>query len=243
MTVESFPAQAYTSASQQPLGIYDLPFELLSDIALYLDFIDVVSFGQATKQFREASQARVVWHALAKEYSARHFYNVRPENGTIDTLTTDELRNWISPRLILDKMWKKDTIPPPRARFLNVSIETECWELLPGGRWLITGLGEGIVNFYDLNMEEPVPRPLLRPSPSVEGIQWIATSINYKAPVLEFTVALSYSGTSSIARRDRGNPHGLLGGIHISKAKPIPTLPDVARFLPSVSHSQLQLQP
>ncbi|KAF9448980.1 hypothetical protein P691DRAFT_775007 [Macrolepiota fuliginosa MF-IS2] len=204
---------------RQPLSIHDLPLELLSDIASYLDFTDVLSISQATKRLREATKARVVWHALAKEYSARHFYNVRPENGTIDTLTTNDLRNWISPRLILDEMWKKDTIPPPRARLLNVPRPMDCWELLPGGRWLITGHREGGVNFYDLNMENPVCQSLFQPS-SMKGIRFIATSIDRGAPVLEFTIAISYSGTAGPLQRDPAkNPHGLLGGIHVGKAK------------------------
>ncbi|KAF9448983.1 hypothetical protein P691DRAFT_775008 [Macrolepiota fuliginosa MF-IS2] len=204
---------------RRPLSIHDLPLELLSDIASYLDFSDILSISQATGRLREATKARVVWHALAKEYSARHFHNVRPENGTIDTLPTDDLRKWVFPRLVLDEMWKKDMIPPPRARFLDVPRPMDCWELLPGGRWLITGHREGSVNFYDLNMENPVCQSLFQSS-SMKGTRFIATSIDHGAPVLEFTIAISYSGTTGFLQSDPvKDPHGLLGGIHVGKAR------------------------
>jgi hypothetical protein len=172
--------------------------------------------SQSTKRLRETTQARVVWHALAYEYSARHFHNVRPESGTIGTLSTDDLRDWISPRLILDEIWKKETIPPPRTRLINISRSTNCWQLLPGGRWLITGCREGNVNFYDLNMEKPVPRPLFQPSPSIKGIEFIAISIDQNAPVLEFTIVISHSGISDWLQNEC---HGHLGGIHVGKAR------------------------
>ncbi len=194
------------------MKIYDLPPELLSEIGSYLDFFDVVSLrqvhidlsicasnltsAQSTRTLREATDAHVVWYTLARKYVTRHFNIPRPENGTIDSLETKDLREWVWPRLAIDPIWRKKAVEPT-TRILHLHEDTAHLNLIPGGRWLLAVRTTGHQDFYDLNSYEPVSRVLLEPSvprKCESGPTHLAVDIDHRAPVLEFTFAFSSTG-------------------------------------------------
>lgn len=147
---------------------------------------------------RNSINIPVVWLALAKIYSARHFHIYQPQSGRFDDLSEDELRRWIRKRLHFDRIWEAQTLQP-RFRTLHEppggSLTTK---LVPGGRWLLADGGTVSVWYCDLDSKELEWKLLTEPSEdtkhSDQDVCALETYIDLDMSGLNFNLAIRTHG-------------------------------------------------
>jgi len=164
---------------------------------------------------------------------------------------TQDLREWIWPRLAIDQVWGKKTAVPTK-RVLNVHNDVVHMYLVPGGRWLLTFRDTGHVVSYDLNLKEPPAQLLSGPVPedlNSKGVTpqvpfhaatgepiVLTASMNTQTPTLDFTLVVSFTESPYWTRP----PPIHLGWLHIQEVSlaeggsASPTLQ--ARRLSSIPH-------
>ncbi len=144
----------------------------------------------------KATEARIVWLALAQKYSARHLHLYRPESGAFNDLNTNDLREWARNRLIVDHIWRARSAKPHIRTLPQQTLTVP--KLVPGGRWLLAGHLYGRIRCYDLNSENPEPVQLIRPSKDVKGSSQDVTGFDIdrgeNTSSLEFKIAMSGTG-------------------------------------------------
>ncbi|KAF9447783.1 hypothetical protein P691DRAFT_775891 [Macrolepiota fuliginosa MF-IS2] len=185
----------------------DLPLEVLSEIASYLTFTDVLSFHKTSTKLFQATNSRIVWLNLARDYSARYPHLPRPESGRLDSLETHQIREWAQKRLIIDEIWKKTSACPRRQVLSCFGHLKPCTvTIVPGGRWILVGYALGYICYYDLNSAEPTPMVLVSPEhdeqQGVKGaqqhVELLGVCVDPESPTLEFKIAFGGQDKTSL---------------------------------------------
>ncbi len=87
-----------------------------------------------------------------------------------------------------------------RTRTLNDFREYNAFKLVPGGRWLLVGHLYGLVCYYDLDLEDLNPIPLIAPDEAdqgaLQGVDAFDIYVDPEAPELQFKIVVSGKGES-----------------------------------------------
>ncbi|KAJ3500062.1 hypothetical protein NLJ89_g9957 [Agrocybe chaxingu] len=149
-----------------PTGLVALPLEISIEIMRGLEWDDVLRMRRVCKYLCEVSKSRPVWHSLFVKYSQSISppQPLRPDKP-IQTYSSSELEAMVLRWKAGEIGWTMDGRVPPLERplYMDGPSTGEYFHLVRGGRWLLISTSNGSVEYYDLDVSQPVSRPLIPP--------------------------------------------------------------------------------
>ncbi|TFK62268.1 hypothetical protein BDN72DRAFT_848855, partial [Pluteus cervinus] len=162
-----------------------LPAELLSDILKFLSWRDVMRVRLTCTHLRKLS--KTAWRSIACRESRHTWWLEQP----VDAHSEDELEFLYLRRQSAEigyTMMANGAAPRQRTGFIpNLS---NCFRLLPGGRWLLTATDTGSVLYFDLDIPEVIAKVLIA-GKSSRCATFITLDLDTTSPTLMFNLALS----------------------------------------------------
>ncbi|KAF9529597.1 hypothetical protein CPB83DRAFT_259344 [Crepidotus variabilis] len=134
-----------------------LPLDLISEIFGHLEWNDLLRVRLLSHAFLDATEQRSIWFSLYQTYSSYEPRTLWPDRNISD-YTTKELENLILSWKGVGMRWSKSGTAPSSENSLALSDGAQASQLIPGGRWLVSGMSSGDVHFYDLLSSHAVAR-------------------------------------------------------------------------------------
>lgn len=172
----------------------NLPVELLLEILLALDLESIFMMRRVCRQTMAISKARSLWITVVKRLQEElpGLYCAMPYH----TFGAEELERLVVRRVRLEENWSSESplcSQPPKV-FRSEESFARC--LVPGGRWLISGLSDGSSRLVYTDLDSPSlgPFDLLRhPDPAFRGdVRRIALWPEDHSDAFSFTIAVTY---------------------------------------------------
>ncbi|CAA7264425.1 unnamed protein product [Cyclocybe aegerita] len=150
----------------KPTGLVALPLEISIEIMKGLEWDDILRVRQTCKYLCEVSKARPVWQSLFVKYSQSISppQPFRPDKP-IQNYSSRELETVVLRWKAAEVGWLVDGRVPLRERplFMEGEFTGECMHLVRGGRWLLVVAPNGSVEYYDLDVSQPISHSLIPP--------------------------------------------------------------------------------
>ncbi|KAG6846618.1 hypothetical protein H0H93_012817, partial [Arthromyces matolae] len=164
-----------------------LPPEIITELMEELDWFSLMKLRKTCRYLYDISKTLAVWQRQLRQYLSAHRLTP-PLEAPLETFTAPELEDWVSRRVSADAGWKSHNRRPTRIRKIDKSVARAC--LVPGGRWLLIGSGDGAVVAYDLDAHG-VQGKLLLHLPDQRKIESMCVSINHESQKFAFNLAIS----------------------------------------------------
>lgn len=121
--------------------------------------------------------------------------------GKSSSYSAEELEQWVLLRRSADAGWKRREVKFTRKHWISrkevgvTYIDGAC--IVPGGRWLLVGGGDGSVTTYDLDASILKGSLLISPDEDEQPVHHMAIEMDYSKETsnLTFTMALSANDT------------------------------------------------
>ncbi|KAG6918590.1 hypothetical protein DXG01_013393 [Tephrocybe rancida] len=164
-----------------------LPPETITEIMEELDWYSLMNVRKTCRYLHDISRSLTVWQRQLRQYIGRHKQSARLE-APLDTFSAPELEEWVTRRVSADAGWESAHRRPTGIRKITRGM-TRAY-LVPGGRWLLIGTGDGSLLAYDLDAPGVQGRLLLQ-IPSSRKIESMCISIDTESPTFGFKIAVS----------------------------------------------------
>ncbi|KAG6831211.1 hypothetical protein H0H92_012006 [Tricholoma furcatifolium] len=170
-----------------PSMINLLPPETITEILQELDWFSLMNVRKTCRYLHDISKTLSVWRTQLRRYISGHKHTPRLE-APLDALSAPELEDWVSRRVSADAGWTSANRKPTAIRMIDKNVSRAC--LVPGGRWLLIGGGDGAVIAYDLDAPGVQGRLLLE-LPSSRRIESTCVAVDGDSPEFAFTLAIA----------------------------------------------------
>ena len=108
---------------------------------------------QTCKELHKSLESRYVWqHVLRDILSVIPLPNLR---HALPQLSVDELKQKAIIAARLAHKWNQATIVPHNARKFECDCDVSCFQLLPGGKWMVVAQCDGNLELHDMTSEPP----------------------------------------------------------------------------------------
>ncbi|PFH46437.1 hypothetical protein AMATHDRAFT_43600 [Amanita thiersii Skay4041] len=147
----------------QPIGLVQLPPEVLDEIMKLLDWQDILRLRQTCKLLSDATRTKSIWINLFNASNSCHPCSPLRLEHPMELYTAHELEYLVLRRSSAEILRKSQTklLPNLTRRFPMNHSDARAFSLIHGGRWLLTASETGSVSYLDLDAQDLTKRLLI----------------------------------------------------------------------------------